>query len=235
MNPSQQHAATGWVSNPVKVPVCSEPNCETKPFGFAEYVNDDGYRLCGNCFKRLGGLQPLMYPDEVTALQATVDALPEAAVIVEFGSGGSTRFFADNLQAARRLVSIEHNAEWYETVSIALDQHPNRERITLIYAGPELPLSRYIFAMPEEEMPAGLARYIHPETPVSWSDVTCVLVDGVARGACLAALRTKLRPGTTVLLHDYTGREYWYDWAVSLYDRVSLTNTLLTLRVPENN
>jgi hypothetical protein len=182
-------------------------------------------------------LDVMMYPEEIPVLQALVDAVPTNGVILEYGSGGSTQFFADNLGEGRRLISIEHNEEWYDKVTVALKGHPHTDRIERFLHKPDFPLSRYVFANPEEEMPAGLQDYIHTNLalPYTYSAVDFVLVDGVARGACLAALRTRLAPGTIVALHDYTGRENWYDWAVRLFDVVSGPigrAGLLTLRVP---
>lgn len=175
-------------------------------------------------------LEVMMYDDEKVALKAIVDKLTPDAVLVEYGSGGSTIFFADNLSPVRHLISIEHNLEWYTKVQRALGKHHEGHAVDYRYIPPAFPLQRYVFANPEEEMPAGLTSYLHPD--IQWNEVDFVLVDGIARGAVLATLRTKLRPGTTVVLHDYTGREAWYDWAVQLYERVNLTNMLLELKVP---
>ena len=74
------------------------------------------------------------------------------------------------------------------------------------------------FGQPYEETPVACADYIHAnEIPIPWAKVELVLVDGFVRGAVLAVIRTKVTQGIAVFLHDYAGREWWYDWAVRLY------------------
>ena len=63
---------------------------------------------------------------------------------------------------------------------------------------------------PREEQTYGLHDYIcHYE-----EGVDTILVDGMARGACLAMAYIKY-PDATVFLHD--ANRDWYDWATSLY------------------
>lgn len=52
-----------------------------------------------------------------------------------------------------------------------------------------------------------------------------------SRGAVLASLIPKLTPGAVVLMHDYIGREHWYNWAVQLYTVESISGTMIKLRV----
>jgi hypothetical protein len=96
----------------------------------------------------------------------------------------------------------------------------------------EIPRSLFRWARPEEEMGCGCAKYIQPAGIPDWKDIDMVLVDGIARGPCLATLKLYLRKGVTVFLHDYDEeRAVWYDWAVNMYDRVELSDKLLKLRV----
>lgn len=175
-------------------------------------------------------LKVMMYDDEHARMLDIIKGLHEDAYILEYGCGGSTMMFADHLGPKQHLISIEHNAEWYAKVTTAVEQHPNKERINLMLFSPDYPLDAYVFASPYEEMPAGLTRYLNP--PVPWHRIDFALVDGVARGACLSLLAQRLNVNTKVALHDYTGREQWYDWALDKgYARVNLTNMLLELRV----
>jgi hypothetical protein len=182
------------------------------------------------------GVQVMMHEEELQEILVALDALPSPSTILEYGSGGSTSIFANHLGYTHRLYSVEHDKGWYEKVSERLAGHPNDERITRILAPLQFHQGLWRFAHPYEEMPSGAEYYIWaPENNPegwSWENVNLVLVDGICRGPCLAYLRTKLNPGTTVFLHDYTGREIWYDWAVKLYDRVKQTNLILELRVP---
>jgi len=174
-------------------------------------------------------LPVMMHPDEQDTLIGALPLLSMNATIVEFGSGGSTCMFADHLGAVQYLISIEHNAEWYNKVTDALKTSRNLPRIQYHYIPPAYPLEFYAFAHPYEECPAGLENYIKGPD-IDWTKVEMVLVDGVARGAVLATLATKLRPNTRIFLHDYTDRETWYDWAVNLYKREERVEKLLELR-----
>lgn len=181
-------------------------------------------------------VEVMMHPEELQEILQALKDIPENSTILEYGSGGSTSIFANHLGPKQNFSSVEHDRPWFDKVAERVKEHPNAARITYIFANLAFHKGLYRFARPEEEMAAGLENYVWcPERNPDgwdWSKVNLVLVDGIGRGACLAALRTVLNPGTTVFLHDYTGRENWYDWAVKLYTRVKQTNLLLELRVP---
>jgi hypothetical protein len=180
-----------------------------------------------------GYLNAMMYEDEFNHFIAAVEALPDSAIIVEFGSGGSTYQIGQRMKGTQELFSVEHNPEWFAKVREGVKQLPAFARIHRTLAVPQWDIQAKGFAQPLEENPSGITTYLHPsfKAKLDWKSVDFVLVDGIARGACLAVLATKLEKGTTVYLHDYKGREDWYEWSVKLYDRVSLTNMLLELRV----
>jgi hypothetical protein len=182
----------------------------------------------------VNGIEVMMSQQDLDALLAPVDAtLLAGSTILEYGSGGSTSIFADKLGFTHNLFSVEHHKEWFEKVGKRLEGHPNEERIARVLAGLSFHIGIYKFARPEEEMGAGAREYIWaPENAVEWCKVGLVLVDGISRGPCLAYLRTRLNPGTPVFLHDYVGRETWYDWACDLYDRVQVHDLMLEMRVP---
>lgn len=182
-----------------------------------------------------GFMNPMMYEDEFNKFTSTLDALPDGMKLMEFGSGGSTYQIGLRLKPQQELFSVEHNPEWFAKVREAVKTLDVSvfQRIHRTLAIPKFTLQTDNFARPFEEVPAGLTTYLHPtfKVPLDWKDVGFVFVDGLARGATLAVLNNKLAPGTTVFLHDYIGREEWYQWAVDLYERVSLTNMLLELKV----
>jgi hypothetical protein len=170
---------------------------------------------------------PLLRESELEHYERILARLdPDYAHLVEFGCGGSTVWLASQLRNHQYLDSIEHNPAWFDMI----DAHVrNCRNVHLHLHPPDLPLTQYKYANPEEEMPAGLTGYLNPG--IHWADVSLVFVDGIARGAVLATLPLRVAKGTTVLLHDYDGREAWYDWALSTYTRVSLTESLLELHV----
>jgi hypothetical protein len=183
-------------------------------------------------------LDPQMTDDEIRYFEAYLQGLPKKARLVEWGAGGSTAMFLEHLKPHQTLISIEHNPEWFRRVSEALSDHPRRNRLTLLYVQPKenafhhgaSPHGFWGYGHPLEENPAFLEEYIDPELAsefVRVFDADVFLVDGIARGACLAAIRLKARADADVFIHDYRSRETWYDWAVDLYSRRAMVSTTL--------
>lgn len=192
-------------------------------------------------------IDPMMTLDDQQTLTRTVAELPDDAVLVEYGSGGSTVMFAKLLRGNQRLYTIEHNVEWFHKVKSALQVVDPEKRVSLNLRTPDADPSVWPFGHFYEETPYACADYIHAtDVEIPWSRVRLALVDGFVRGSVLAMLATKLAPETPVFLHDYLDRESWYDWAVRLYDVVQVptgsspgynergtvvANTLLSLKM----
>lgn len=159
-----------------------------------------------------GDIELLMQPREP---QYILDLVPENGTLVEWGCGGSTVYFLDNLKEGQTLVSIEHNEQWYNKILDLVKNHPNVDKHVFLYIPPEIPNPYY--ARPEEEHPCGLRDYICPDVDIiEQGDV--FLVDGIARGATAAFLAVRAKKEAQVIIHDYLGRENWYDWAVQCFD-----------------
>jgi hypothetical protein len=190
---------------------------------------------------------------EQACLLSYVARVSDTAHVLEFGSGGSTVLMAQHLKPSQHLYSVEHAQEWYGKVHAELNGQENvhlqlREPtldMTLEVSAEDagvvgaltvpLSISRYTV----EECSAGLNTYLNLHYGNQWEETELVLVDGMARGACLALLRHVLPSGCTVLLHDYArcedeaSRKEWYGWAVNLYQKpVDTVGSLLILRVP---
>ncbi|TDJ58096.1 MAG: class I SAM-dependent methyltransferase [Planctomycetota bacterium] len=133
--------------------------------------------------------------------EAILKHLDSGARMLEWGSGGSTVWFADRLPDAAQLTSVEHDRQWHETLSAAIGERSN---VRLLLAEPANPLGRN--ATIDEENPAPLAAYLGAADGATY-DV--IVVDGVARGACLERARELLAPGGVVFLHD--AQRDWYD------------------------
>jgi len=192
-------------------------------------------------------IDPMMTLDDQQIITAAVNALPDDAVLVEYGSGGSTVMFAKLLRGNQKLYTVEHNVDWFHKVKTALQTADPDKRVTLTLRTPDADPSVWPFGHYYEETPYACADYIHATgVDIPWSRVRLALVDGFVRGSVLAMLATKLNPDTPVFLHDYLDREAWYDWAVRLYDVVQLpagsspgynergavvANTLLSLKM----
>lgn len=205
-------------------------------------------------------LQPYMSDDEVTYLEECVSNLPEYAVLTEWGSGGSTSMFLELMKPTQKLISIEHDPEWTNKISIALDDHPNRKNFLAINVQLQTiemkdsrgtvnqiyyeEYKKYMIGMFLEENPCFLEHYINPTKLLDRVDEEMhsklsilydsdfYFVDGLARGAVLATIRVKAKKDAVVFIHDYAGRQNQYDWAVSLYSHKELVGkTLLKLTI----
>lgn len=193
----------------------------------------------------------LMTIPEQDALKAMIADAPDDAVFVEYGCGGSTCLFAAHMRSGQRLYSIEHDKNWFHRIGTVLGDM-NRQGEIFLYWKPAAKGRKLgykvgdtvhtvedhqfrIYGSPTEELAHGLEDYIHTtDTDIPWSQVHCVFVDGVARGAVLAIIRHKLSPGAMVILHDAADRAEWYKWAVNgLYETQGLLDSMLWLTVPQ--
>jgi hypothetical protein len=136
--------------------------------------------------------------------QMIVDDVPDGGMLFEWGCGGSSAWIADALAKKGAVIrSVEHHPEWYQKV-VALEA--KRANWTLEHIAPA---AGYAFpnATKEEEDPVLLRDYVKSGAAAAYtSDV--VLIDGVARGACLTMM-AYLNPSPVIYLHD-THRD-WYE------------------------
>lgn len=194
----------------------------------------------------------LMSDAEQTALKQIIADAPDDAVFVEYGCGGSTCLFALHMRPTQHLHSIEHNKGWFIRMRGVLSDMTISGDVSLYWkpaaGGKKLGYmiddavhtfednEFRVYGSPSEELAHGLDEYIHGiGTNIDWSNVHCVLVDGVARGATLAVLRHKLPARALVLLHDAGPRPGWYNWAITgLYTSHGLVDNMLVLEVPQN-
>jgi hypothetical protein len=131
-----------------------------------------------------------------------IEHLPAGGRMLEWGSGTSTVWFAEHLPADATLLSIEHDREWFGRVRSMLAGHDCvglRCHPPAGILGPNASVG--------EERPDLLRDYIHAADADGAFDV--ILVDGVARDACLEHARALLKPGGTIFLHD--AQRPWYD------------------------
>ena len=152
-----------------------------------------------------------MRPDSsIDHLHIILGALPENGTLLEIGSGWSTVWFAERLTPEQHLVAVEHDPEWWGKIIPLVAKNHQVEyllREREMKEGPPVSYGQYGTA--HRENPAGLSEYIHA-FPYTEADV--ILIDGIARGACLAAALCFAEGGSHVFLHD-AERRSWYDWS----------------------
>lgn len=128
------------------------------------------------------------------------DYLDEDKHVFEYGSGGSTVFFAHRVH---RIDSVEHDPDWYERVRQYLREQ-DINNVNLMLEEPE----------PREEQPGAFGSAKEPYRQCSFQryaesieslddpSVDLVLVDGRARMDCLSVASEFIKPGGYLLLDD---------------------------------
>lgn len=157
----------------------------------------------------------------------TIKNMPEYGLMVEWGSGGSTCKWLDTLGEKQKLISIEHNENWHMRVTRAVKNHfgdLDTEKFEYFHV-PEAYGFEHGYGNILEEHPLGTAKYINPRVDIFDADI--FFIDGIARAACLlTVLLKKTNLHATIFIHDYVGREEWYDWATQWFDVEIVGETL---------
>lgn len=185
-------------------------------------------------------LPPRLDPNEIEYFTQFMGNKAPDTKMVEWGSGGSTLMFLPYFRTGK-LVSIEHNLEWFEKVNKAIESSeiPTEALKNFSYLwrppqfdGAQIDLRFYGYGVPYEENPCFAADYINPEySGKDIFDADVYFVDGICRGAILATIYSRCtNPDAVVFIHDYYGdekREPWYNWASGLYKRVEKVGSTL--------
>lgn len=188
-------------------------------------------------------LPPRLDPNEIAFFKQFLANKAPGSEMVEWGSGGSTTMFIKYFNTGR-LVSIEHNEQWYDKVREEIligDEYPGEccENFSYIFKPPtfegqSIDIRFYGYGVPFEENPCFASTYIDPTSdvfcPNIWnSDI--YFVDGICRGAVLATIHAKAKKrDAAIFIHDYFGPEKrvsWYNWASNLYTDVKQVGSTL--------
>ena len=124
--------------------------------------------------------------------------------VFEYGSGGSTLFFA---RRVLEVVSVEHDPEWHTRTAEALAAAGVRN-CTYLLRPPEPQMdARFASSDPAYE---GLdfAAYVAAVDDYPDESFDLVSVDGRARTACVLAARSKVKPGGLLLLDNSDRPQY---------------------------
>lgn len=159
-----------------------------------------------------------MSEKEIEIMTNAIKSIPENGLMVEWGSGGSTCKWIETLKPTQNLISIEHNENWFNRVKRAIkNEWPENKNFEYIFE-PEKYGFKHGYATPIEEHPLGTDFYLNPTDKI-W-DADIFFIDGIARSACsLYVLLKHRKKNPLIFIHDYVGREPWYEWSVQLFDR----------------
>lgn len=175
-------------------------------------------------------LDILMSSDEYEEIKSTIEQMPEFGKIVEWGSGGSTLAWLALLKPTQKLVSIEHNKEWYDKINNWInDRSLLGSEFTYILCPPMYPDYDHGYAKISEEHPYGLREYIiPPSVNGTVLDADIYFIDGIARAAVAAVILLFSKNDNAIYyIHDYTGREHWYDWLLGRITHKKIIGTLV--------
>lgn len=173
----------------------------------------------------------LMEPKEISYIENCIKELPLNGKIVEWGSGGSTCRWVELLSETQRIISIDHKLDWISRTNRAVKKHfdPPKDNLEFIFS-PELDNYKHSYGVFIEEHPVGVVEYINPNDNI-W-DADIYIIDGIARGVCcVSVLLNHKKPNPIILLHDYVGREDWYNWVTNFFDIEIVGETLCRLYI----
>jgi predicted O-methyltransferase YrrM len=144
---------------------------------------------------------PMMTFDAIAWLHSYLR--PEMHVF-EYGSGGSTVFFARRVE---HLISIEHDPEWYELTSERLDAL-SPDRLTYVLQPPEAGFVDGLGSTDDRYRGMHFESYVRTIDGYPDAAFDLVSVDGRARSACLTNAVRKVKRGGFVLLDNSDREEY---------------------------
>jgi predicted O-methyltransferase YrrM len=107
---------------------------------------------------------------------------------LEFGSGGSTLWFARRVKS---LTSVEHNPDWYDRVHTRLETGKITNVDYHLHPGQETP-----------GMDGSLPAYVLEAEKYAENSLDFVLVDGIYRDLCALTSLSRLKPGGVLLIDN---------------------------------
>ena len=162
--------------------------------------------------------------------------LTEEDRVFEYGSGGSTIYFASR---AREVVSVEHQREWHQLVQDRLTkQGVSNVRYLLVEPAPDPRYDRSKIADPgaylsDDERASGMSFEAYVRVIDQYPDehFDLVVVDGRARPSCLLHAMSKVRIGGVLLL-DQSERPYYLAKMPALLDETRWQRTSFMAPLP---
>lgn len=160
-------------------------------------------------------------------------ALNDKARVFEFGTGGSTIWFAKRVA---KLVSVEYNPDWFKVLKQGFKEDFGGvpANVTLLLKS-GFSDSRWLLSQTTKQQVGREFVDSISEFPNSYFDL--VVVDGRARMACMAKSKPKVKLGGVILLDDsqrehYTaGINLMADWGGWMFDPGGTRKTTLFQRV----
>jgi SAM-dependent methyltransferase len=145
------------------------------------------FRLRDIIFRKLNPSAPWLTPDAIDFLN---DTLKKEFNGLEYGSGRSTIWFAKKVN---HLISVEHNAEWFNRVSAFIRKEGVKNIEYKLFPTPGA------FDVFEETIRSD---YVQADPEIPSDSLDFILVDGIVRPACALRGIPLLKPGGWLILDD---------------------------------
>jgi hypothetical protein len=178
-----------------------------------------------------------MNQDEIESVVSKISNLGSDGLMVEWGSGGSTVKWLESMKDNQRLISIEHNKEWYDKVNGYVQSRDDiKNRLTYYHQAEKYPAIEPLRITNHEyphhvgtileEHPFGLDQYFFPDADILSADI--FFIDGLSRGAIALMVNfLAQKDNAVVYIHDYVGREHWYNWATQFFTKKEVIGSTL--------
>jgi hypothetical protein len=167
-----------------------------------------------------------MEQDEIELISRTIKQSSSNSLMVEWGSGASTIKWLQEMGDDQRLISIEHNKQWFSLVEPVIASSESLIRRATYHLCEGSAYWDHEYGHTREENPMGLDRYFCPDEKIFDADI--FLIDGVARGVCALMVMFRSRKANPIIfIHDWHRRQPWYSWAVQLFPQVERVGTSL--------
>lgn len=159
-------------------------------------------------------------------------ALNERSKVFEFGTGGSTIWFAKRVG---ELVSVEYNPDWFQTLRGGFREDFGRvpPNVTLLLKS-SFSDNKWLLSKTTKQQVGWRFVDSISEFPDYYFDL--VVVDGRARMACMLKSRSKVKLGGIILLDDSQREHYrgginlMSDWGGWMFDPGGTRKTMLFQR-----
>jgi hypothetical protein len=145
-----------------------------------------------------------------SAIEWLGDNLKQNMIVFEWGSGGSTFFLS---QKVKRIVSVEHNKEWYIKVKNRIKEE-NIFNCTYVLITPDFPNRNIELDQINYKTKAENLSHLNFESYCKIIDsydnelFDLIIIDGRARNSCIFHSIAKLRRGGYLLLDNSEREEY---------------------------
>lgn len=173
--------------------------CPPEWVAFQRDTTSNNCGFTGNASFAEGAI-PYMLGDDLAVLDA---ALNEVKVVLEYGSGASTVHIGNRMKDWGTLLSIEHDAEWFQKVQDVLDDQ-GLDHVTLLLKKP-----RTGKAIQEFQRFSKWELQDYTSAPLEHlqeGEVDLIFVDGRQRIECALAAAPLLKTGGYLMIHDFWPR-----------------------------